>query len=101
MTNLHTRSARNSDADGIRELVFSTLREYGLEPDPCSTDADLADIEQNYGRRGGIFLVLVDESDQVWGSAGLYPLDAGECELRKMYVHASSRGKGWGKRLLD
>jgi putative acetyltransferase len=101
MSNLHTRAAGNRDAEGIRELVFSTLREYGLEPEPSNTDADLVDIERNYQERGGAFLVLVDEGDHVWGSAGIYPLDAQECELRKMYVHATCRGLGWGRRLLD
>jgi putative acetyltransferase len=98
---LHTRDARNQDAEGIRRLVFSTLAEYALEPDPSTTDADLGDIEQHYTRAGGVFLVLVDSDDRILGSAGLYPLSAHECELRKMYIDATVRGHGWGRRLLE
>jgi putative acetyltransferase len=98
---LHTRSARNSDAERVRQLVFSTLAEHGLEPDPSTTDADLDDIDKQYHRSGGAFLVLVDESDQILGSAGLYPLSARECEVRKMYIDAGYRGQGWGRLLLE
>lgn len=98
---LHTRHACNLDAERIRQLVFSTLAEHGLEPDPSTTDADLDDIEQQYHRSGGAFLVLVDESDRILGSAGLYPLDARDCELRKMYIESGYRGQGWGGLLLE
>jgi putative acetyltransferase len=98
---LHTRDACNQDAERIRQLVFSTLAEYGLEPDPSTTDADLADIERHYQRSGGAFLVLVDDDDRVVGSAGLYPLSATECELRKMYLDPGYRSQGWGGRLLE
>jgi putative acetyltransferase len=99
---LHTRRASNFDAEQIRRLVVSTRAEYGLEPpDPSAADADLEDIESQYDRAGGAFLVLVDDSDRILGSAGLYPLEAGECELRKMYIEPSYRGQGWGRRLLD
>src|SRR4051795_4720371 len=40
---LRTRNARNSDGERVRQLVFSTLAEHGLEPDPSTTDADLDD----------------------------------------------------------
>jgi putative acetyltransferase len=98
---LRTRNASNSDAERVRELVFSTLAEHGLEPDPSTTDADLDDIDKQYHRSGGTFRVLVDESDRVLGSAGLYPLNARECELRKMYIDAGYRGQGWGRLLLQ
>lgn len=98
--NPYTRRACNKDAEQVRQLVLSTLAEYGLEPDPSSTDADLNDIEQHYHRAGGVFLVLVNDDDRILGSAGLYPLGTGDCELRKMYIDAACRGQGWGKRLL-
>jgi len=102
MMMLHTRHASNSDAEQIRQLVVSARAEHGLEPpDPSTADADLDDLEGQYSRSGGAFLVLVDDSDEILGSAGLYPLEAGECELRKMYIDARYRGHGWGRRLLE
>jgi len=98
--NFQIRLATNADCEAIRAVVFSILREYGLTPDPTGVDADLADIESSYLRCGGSFHVLVDPAGQVVGTVGLYPLDAGRCELRKMYLKTECRGRGFGKRLL-
>lgn len=100
---LHLRPATNADAPAVRELVFSILIEFGLKPDPDRTDADLADIEAAYHRRGGCFGVVVDPTGRIVGSVGLYPhhLDARIVELRKMYLHPDVRGRGWGKRLFE
>jgi len=101
MVNLQIRPATNADGPAVRDLVFGVLREYGLEPSPCSTDLDLFDLEGHYAGRGGRFDVLVDAEGHIRGTFGLYPTDGNTCELRKMYLHRSVRGKGWGKRMLD
>jgi putative acetyltransferase len=98
---MRLRSANNSDTNGIRDLVFSVLAEYGLQSDPETTDADLDDIEGNYLRRGGCFDLIATDEGEIVGTVGLYPIDSTTCELRKMYLHRSQRGKGLGKRLLD
>jgi len=95
------RRATNLDREKISALVFEVLREYGLSPDPCRTDADLADIASHYHGRGGIFDVLETTDGAVVGSVGLYPIDRSTCELRKMYLHSSFRGKGLGRHLLE
>ena len=95
------RRATNQDREKITGLVFEILREYGLSPDPCSTDVDLTDIENHYHARGGIFDVLETTDGTVVGSVGLYPIDRATCELRKMYLHSSFRGKGLGRLLLE
>ena len=98
---LQLRPATTADSPAVRDLVFAILREYGLEPDPASTDADLADINASYHQRGGRFDVLVDEAGKIVGSVGLYPAEPGTAELRKMYLHAAARGQGHGRRLLE
>jgi len=82
-------------------LVFNVLQEYNLKPDPESTDADLKDVERSYFERGGAFYVLEEKEGSIIGAYGLYPTDQAVCELRKMYVHRSFRGRGLGKLLLD
>jgi putative acetyltransferase len=94
------RPATNDDAAAVRALVFAVLREHGLTPDPDGTDADLFDLESSYLRGGGSFDVLVDSNGVVVGSVGLFALGDGRCELRKMYLAPSQRGRGQGKRLL-
>ncbi len=95
------RRASNKDREEVTRLVYGVLKEYNLEPDPGATDADLADIEQSYFARGGTFLVLEDQDGSIIGAYGLYPIENQTCELRKMYLHRSHRGKGLGKSLLD
>ena len=95
------RAANNKDCGRIASLVFGVLREYGLKPDPASTDADIEDIESSYFGRGGTFLVLEAEDGEIVGAYGLYPLDEHTCELRKMYLDKAYRGQGLGRFLLD
>ena len=95
------RRASNSDGEKIAELVFSVLAEYALKPDPDCTDADVKDIERSYFGQGGVFYVLEEEDGSVVGAYGLYRIDKKRCELRKMYLCRSYRGKGLGKFLLE
>lgn len=100
------RRATPADAAACLDLVVRTLREFSLQPDPHGTDADLADFEANYFARGGDFAVLVDTAGTIVGTCGLYPLDLAAnqprtVELRKMYLAATLRGQGQGRRLLD
>ena len=95
------RAAGNADAERIRAVVFETLGEYGLKPDPNSIDADLDDIEASYVRRGGTFVVLEVRGGEIIGSYGLYPVDARTCELRKMYLRRGHRGRGYGRRMME
>lgn len=94
------RPASNEDSGAVTQLVFSVLREYGLEPDPEDTDADLKDIEANYAGSGGRFDVLENSGGEIIGCAGLASIGNGVCVLRKMYLHREYRGRGFGKKLL-
>ena len=55
------RLANNTDREDVNRLVIDVLKEYGLKPDPASTDADLQDIESSYFERGGTVLVLAEK----------------------------------------
>ena len=95
------RPANNKDCEKIASLVYGILQEYDLKPDPACTDADLADIEQSYLEQGGTFYVLEEKDGSIVGAYGLYPIESQTCELRKMYLHHSYRGKGLGKFLME
>jgi len=94
------RPATNRDGETVRELVFGVLIEYGLQPDPGGTDADLDELEGTYQQRGGAFDVVEDADGRVVGTVGLYATDPERFELRKMYLVPAARGKGLGKWLL-
>ena len=95
------RPATNADRDAIVALVFGVLGEYGLSPDPATTDADLNDVERSYQASGGMFDVLLDADGTIVGTVGLFPVGNSTCELRKMYLLASCRGRGFGRRMLE
>jgi len=95
------RLANNKDCEKVTELVFCVLKEYNLKPDPAATDLDIKDIEHSYFEQGGTFYVLEEKNGSIIGAYGLYPVDRQTCELRKMYLHSSYRGKGLGKLLLE
>jgi putative acetyltransferase len=98
---LTVRDATNADETEIREIVYSVLAEYGLSHDPDVTDADLADLEGNYRKRGGAFHVVLSDEGSIIGCAGLFPLSSAEAEVRKMYLLPAARGKGLGRLLLE
>ena len=95
------RPATNADRSVIESLVFCVLREYGLEPDPAGTDADLSDIEAVYEGAGGMFDVLTDGAGAVIGTVAFFRVDSRTCELRKMYLARGARGRGLGRMLLE
>jgi putative acetyltransferase len=95
------RPATKADAEAVRALVFGVLGEYGLEPSPADTDADLFDIEASYVSRGGRFDVLSDASSEIIGTVALFPIDDRTVELRKMYLRSDARGHGHGRRMLE
>lgn len=82
-------------------MVFGVLAEFGLKPDPSTTDSDLQNIELSYIASGGMFDVLMDGAGRVVGSVGLFPVSSSICELRKMYLATTVRGFGYGRRLLE
>jgi len=101
MDELIIRPATNQDRERVVRLVSDVLTEHGLKLNLDETDADLANIEASYMHDGGVFEVLEDADGKLVGTAGLFPLDAETCELRKMYFVPGIRGRGLGRRMLE
>lgn len=95
------RPATSDDAEAIRTLVIGVLEEFGLRCSHEGVDVDLNDIESNYFRSGGFFDVLLDDTDRIVGSVGVFAQSNEACELRKMYLLPKYRGRGLGRLLLD
>ena len=96
------RVATNHDISSIKNVVFSSLKEFGLSPDENGKDKDLNDIESSYLSNKGFFGVVVHtETKLIVGCFGLFPVSEGICELRKMYLVKETRGQGLGKFILD
>ena len=96
------RAGTNRDIPSIKNVVFSSLKEFDLNPDPNGKDQDLNDIENSYLADNGFFGVVVNtETNLVVGCFGLFQVNQQICELRKMYLLKELRGKGLGKFILD
>lgn len=95
------RQATNNDIAAVTRLIYNILEDYNLKHDCRTTDADLTDIEKIYSKRNGLFDVLENEKGEIIATVGLYKIDDCTCELRKMYLDKSQRGKGLGKFLLE
>lgn len=85
---------------GVLALISGVFAEYDLTFDPAGYDADLTRIAEVYARSGGAFWVL-EEDDAVVGTVGVVPTSPAEVEIKRVYLHASLRGKGLGRMLVE
>ena len=69
----------------------------GFDPEAGSTTADPAELTPPQG----LFLVVREDDGTAVGCGGLKLLDADTAEIKRMWLHASTRGRGLGALLLD
>jgi putative acetyltransferase len=85
---------------GVLGLIGGVFAEYGLTFEPSGYDADLTRIPGNYFLPGGAFWVLEDAA-QVVGTVAVVPISTTEVEIKRVYLHPSLRGQGWGRALVE
>ena len=101
MTEIEIRRVRTDDVSAVIALVRDVLSEFGLSfGQGSATDTELHDLPASYDSRGGAFWVALS-GGEICGTCGVSPVGEGVYELRKMYLHPSSRGRGLGQKLLD
>jgi GNAT superfamily N-acetyltransferase len=84
----------------VLALIGSIFAEYGLSFDPEGYDADLTRIATTYRGAGGDFWVL-EHDGHVVGTVAVVPLSSADVEIKRVYLDASLRGQGWGRRLVE
>lgn len=90
------------DVPAVAALIGEVLAEFGLTFGAGSeTDAQVLALPGSYDDHGGAFWVALDERGTLLGTVGVYPVEPRVYELRKMYLHAASRGRGVGRALFD
>ena len=98
---------RIEPADAASEESQALLAEYfaelartfpdGFDPRAGSTTDDPAEISPPRG----LFLVVRDDDGVAVGCGGVKLLDEKTAEIKRMWLHSSTRGKGLGALLLD
>lgn len=97
---MQVRTLKKEDVDEVRELILSILtREYPFDRSAYS-DSDLYDLMGTYnGVRDGFF--VLEDAGKIIGTVGIKEDSKEVALLRRLFVEASSRQKGYGSLLMD
>lgn len=92
----HARGA--ADMAHIRDLF--TEYHHWLGVDLCfqGFEDEMRDLPGKYAAPQGC-LLLAREGDKVIGGVGMWPLDQGVCEMKRLYVRPPWLGRGQGRAL--
>jgi putative acetyltransferase len=104
MSPVTIRTIQASDNQALAVIVRNALAEFGAnKPGTVFYDATTDALYELFRKEGSIYYVA-EENGVLLGGAGIYPspgLPADTCELVKMYLSPSARGKGIGKMLIE
>jgi putative acetyltransferase len=98
------RHLKKEDNSEIAGLIRSVFREFGIaRPGTVYFDPTTDDLFTLFSKPGSLYWIA-EEDGIIIGGCGIYPtpgLPDGCCELVKLYLLPSSRGKGTGRKLLE
>ena len=88
----------------IAEIIRTVMKEFDADPKTTIIgDPTLDTMFNNYQSSKSIYYIIED-NDAVVGGCGIKHLDntpENICELQRMFILPASRGKGYGKLLID
>jgi putative acetyltransferase len=88
------------DGPGVIDVVKASYDTLGYTMDFNEFDCDLDSVTETYQDSGGEFWVLEDEG-LIAGCVGVTRETAGRCELHRLYLLPSHRGRGSGRELIE
>jgi putative acetyltransferase len=101
---IHIRAIAPEDNQAMAQVIRTALTEFGAnKPGTVFFDPTTDALFELFRTPGSAYFVALD-ANQVIGGCGIFPtenLPEGTCELVKLYVNQSARGKGLGKLLLE
>lgn len=101
---IQIRAIAPEDNRALAQVIRTALAEFGAnKPGTVYFDPTTDALYELFRTPGSVYFVALD-ANQVIGGCGIFPtenLPEGTCELVKLYVNHSARGKGLGKLLLE
>lgn len=98
------RPIQPKDDAAIGELIKAVLTEFKAnKPGTAYFDESINHLSKLFTLSNSAYWV-VEEDGKIIGGGGIYPtegLPADTCELVKLYLHQSARGKGLGVALIE
>jgi GNAT superfamily N-acetyltransferase len=88
------------DVEAARTLFAEYAASLGVDLSFQDFDRELADLPAGYVPPTGSLLLAFAASDPV-GCVALRELEAGICELKRLYVRPAARGRALGRRLSE
>ncbi len=99
-TPLPIREATAADSQAIMAVIQDVFTEYGFIFEAATETPDLLTFNTHYDQTAGAFFVYEPE-ETITGTVGIKLLDENTAELYRLYLRATRRGSGIGRRLLD
>ena len=100
MTSFSIERFESQYSHQVRDLVKDTFEEFGFGFDLSNNDKDLIDIRKSYFIEHGKFWVLL-ENEKIIGTIALKPFRNVCYELKRFFIYATHRGKGYGNKALE
>jgi GNAT superfamily N-acetyltransferase len=88
----------DSDFSSAMKITKDYIRWLNMDLSFQDIDKELASFPSMYGPPNGLFL-LAWHKGELGGGVGLRPIEAGVCEMKRLFVYDSFKRKGVGRTL--
>ena len=97
---MQIRKAQIADMPAVRELMREYASSLNFELCFQGFDEELGLLPGVYAEPEGAILVL-EVGAAIEGVVALKPIGDNRCEMKRLFLRESARGKGWGRELVN